>query len=227
MRELRPITSSFAGRYGGRTLINKRFLPGEKVVACTPLLEAGVSIGDTVTVLEATPDAHAAHAIPCLRTKIRTETGKRVEVWVVRPEGQARYWETLSHLAKVARALQAEHNAHRDAGTLHHYPQPQDQARRAAWVAFFAFKDATFADLRPVHAATVHRSQGSTYQTVFVDLTDIGRNTRRDVLLRLLYVGLTRARGDVYVTGELPARLYREEGDIGLLPALKDGEEVT
>lgn len=28
------------------------------------------------------------------------------------------------------------------------------------------------------------------------------------VLLRLLYVGLTRARGDVVVTGELPARLY-------------------
>ncbi len=88
-----------------------------------------------------TPEAHAAHAIPCLRTKIRTETGKRVEVWVVRPEGQARYWETLSHLAKVARALQAEHNAHRDAGTLHHYPPSQDQQRRKAWVAFFQFKD--------------------------------------------------------------------------------------
>lgn len=188
-------------------------LPGEKVVACTPLLEAGVSIGDTVTVLEATPDAHAAHAIPCLRTKIRTDTGKGVEVWVVRPEGQERYRETLSHLAKVARVLQAEHNAHRDAGTLHRYSLSHDQQRRKAWVAFFQFKDALFADLRPIHASTAHRSQGSTYQTVFVDLTDIGRNTRRDVLLRLLYVGLTRARGDVYVTGELPARLYREEGD--------------
>jgi exodeoxyribonuclease-5 len=64
--------------------------------------------------------------------------------------------------------------------------------------------------LRPIHASTVHRSQGSTYEKVFVDLTDIGRSTRRDVLLRLLYVALTRSRGDVYVTGELPDRLYRE-----------------
>jgi exodeoxyribonuclease-5 len=188
-------------------------LPGEKVVACTPILEAGVSIGDTVTVLEATPDAHSLHAIPCLRTTISTETGKGVEVWVVRPEGQDRYRRTLSHLAQIAQALQAEHNAHRDAGTLHRYSPAHDQRRRQAWVAFFQFKDALFADLRPIHASTAHRSQGSTYQTVFVDLTDIGRNTRRDVLLRLLYVGLTRARGDVYVTGELPARLYREESD--------------
>jgi ATP-dependent exoDNAse (exonuclease V) alpha subunit len=69
-------------------------------------------------------------------------------------------------------------------------------------------QDEAFCDLRPIHASTVHKSQGSTYQTVYVDLTDIGRNTRRDVLLRLLYVALTRAKGDVVVTGELPSRLY-------------------
>ena len=185
-------------------------LPGEVVVACQPILEGGVSIGDTVTVLAAVPETHPTQAVPCLRTAILTEKGKTVEAWVVRPEGIDRYRLRLSALAKTAQQFQAEHKAHRDAGTLHRYPQDQDRKRRAAWVEFFDFKDATFADLRPVHAATVHRSQGSTYQTVFVDLSDIGRNTRRDVLLRLLYVGLTRARGDVYVTGELPARLYQE-----------------
>ena len=134
-------------------------------------------------------------------------------MWVVSPEGLDPYRLALSRLAQTARQLQAERNAHRDGETLHRYPPQQDRRRRAAWVEFFTFKDATFADLRPIHAATVHRSQGSTYQTAFVDLTDIGRNTRRDVLLRLLYVALTRARGDVVVTGELPERLARPAQD--------------
>ena len=80
-------------------------------------------------------------------------------------------------------------------------------------MAFFEFKNDTFCDLRPIHSSTVHKAQGSTYQTVYVDLTDIGRNTRKDVLLRLLYVALTRSRGDVVVTGELPGRLYLDTGE--------------
>ena len=113
------------------------------------------------------------------------------------------YKQELSRLAKAANVLQSEFNDHRNGNTLDRYPQLTDKRRKAAWVQFFAFKDESFADLRPVHASTVHWSQGSTYEKVFVDLTDIGRSTRRDVLLRLLYVALTRARGDVYVTGEL------------------------
>ena len=186
-------------------------LPGEVVVACSPIPAARASIGDTVTVRSAAPDLR--RSIPCLRVAIRGDRGPGLEVWVVSPEGLDSYRLKLSRLAQTARQLQAERNAHRDGETLHRYPPQQDRRRRAAWVEFFTFKDATFADLRPIHAATVHRSQGSTYQTAFVDLTDIGRNTRRDVLLRLLYVALTRARGDVVVTGELPARLYREECD--------------
>ena len=131
----------------------------------------------------------------------------------MRPDGKEAYQQELSKLAKIANSLQSEFNDHRTGNTLSQYPPLTDQRRRAAWVTFFAFKDSAFADLRPVHASTVHRSQGSTYEKVFVDLTDIGRSTRRDVLLRLLYVALTRARGDVVVTGELPARLYQEEGD--------------
>ena len=175
-------------------------LPGEVVVACQPILEGRVSIGDHVTVLDATPRQHPETGIPCLLTTINTGK-RRLDVWVVKPEGWGQYRAIMGSLAKEANALQRESKARR----LTHQ---EDQQRREAWVRFFKFKDETFADLRPVHASTVHRSQGSTYQTVYVDLSDIGRNTRRDVLLRLLYVALTRARGDVVVTGELPARLY-------------------
>jgi exodeoxyribonuclease V len=66
----------------------------------------------------------------------------------------------------------------------------------------------TYADLRSPHSTTVHKSQGSTYQVAFIDLTDIGRNTKSYELTRLLYVAITRAAQKVFVTGELPARLY-------------------
>ena len=186
-------------------------LPGETVVACNPILELGASIGDSVTVIGAAPDLH--HGIPCLKARVANAKGKQLDVWVVRPDGREAYKMELSRLAKVANVLQSEFNDHRNGNTLNQYPQLTDKRRKAAWVTFFEFKDEAFADLRPIHASTVHRSQGSTYEKVFVDLTDIGRSTRRDVLLRLLYVALTRSRGDVYVTGELPDRLYREVGD--------------
>jgi exodeoxyribonuclease-5 len=171
-------------------------LPGEIVVACTPIL-GRVNVGDFVTVLEAVPVQH--HGIPAYRAIILTEKGKPLEVFVVRPEGYPAFKLRLSDLVKTAQALQKR------LGSLTHQ---EDQQRREAWVEFFEFKDEAFCDLRPIHSSTVHKSQGSTYETVYVDLSDIGRNTRRDVLLRLLYVALTRARGDVVVTGELPARLY-------------------
>ena len=194
-------------------------LSDEVVVACQPILEGKVSIGDHVTVLDATPRQHPETGIPCLFARI--DTGKRqLDVWVVKPEGWSQYRAIMGSLAKEANALQRASKTRR-------LTSQEDQQRREAWVRFFKFKDETFADLRPVHASTVHRSQGSTYGHVFVDLADIGRNTRRDVLLRLLYVALTRARGDVVVTGELPARLYAppvatEEDDCkdGLLLAL-------
>ncbi len=177
-------------------------LPGEKVVACTPIPRGRVHIGDVLTVVEAAPVHH--FGIPAYRAQVMTETGHAREMFVVRPEGFPAYREQLSTLVKTAQALQKR---------IGQLSDQEDQARREAWVTFFAFKDSAFCDLRPIHASTVHKSQGSTYQTVFVDLSDIGRNTRRDVLLRLLYVALTRARGDVVVTGALPERLYQSATD--------------
>lgn len=69
-----------------------------------------------------------------------------------------------------------------------------------------------FSDLRAPHASTVHKSQGSTYQYCFVDLSDIGRNTRWEEIARLVYVALTRASHTVLVTGALPERVYGVNG---------------
>ena len=194
----------------GKSADKQCLLPGETVVACSPILDMKISIGDMVTVVNAEQDSHLG--IPCVKATIAAN-GKQGDVYVVRPQGREMYKEKVTALVKAANALQSAYNDARNGNRLDQYPQLEDKRRKAAWREFFTFKDEAFADLRPIHATTVHRSQGSTYEKVFVDLTDIGRNTRRDVLLRLLYVALTRSRGDVIVTGELPDRLYKDSHD--------------
>ncbi|HYQ92191.1 MAG TPA: helicase C-terminal domain-containing protein, partial [Candidatus Competibacteraceae bacterium] len=117
------------------------------------------------------------------------------------------YQQVLSDLVRTAQALQQEKAM---AGAR--YAKAQDDCRRAAWRAFFQFKE-RYADLRPPHAGTIHRSQGSTYDLAYLDLTDIGRNTKWYEIAKLLYVGLTRPRHTVMATGTLPERLYTPRFD--------------
>lgn len=78
-------------------------------------------------------------------------------------------------------------------------------ARRKEWKKYFEIKE-TWLDLRPLYASTVHKAQGSTYDTVFLDLADIGANWEATDTARLLYVGITRAAKQVVCYGYLPDR---------------------
>jgi ATP-dependent exoDNAse (exonuclease V) alpha subunit len=53
--------------------------------------------------------------------------------------------------------------------------------------------------IQPAHAITVHRSQGSTFQDVFLDMPSLLANPRRNECLQLIYVAVTRARGRLWV----------------------------
>lgn len=59
------------------------------------------------------------------------------------------------------------------------------------------------AELKHHYATTVHKSQGSTYHTVFIDVEDFNNAHDKDSLLRLLYVAFSRATHQVYYVGEL------------------------
>jgi len=61
-------------------------------------------------------------------------------------------------------------------------------------------------DLRPTYASTVHKAQGSTFDTVFINLSDIGSCYDANTVARLLYVAITRAKTKVYLHGKLPIR---------------------
>lgn len=78
-------------------------------------------------------------------------------------------------------------------------------AKDKDWKKYFEIKE-TWLDLRPIYASSIHKSQGSTYETVFLDLSDIGKNWNASDVARLLYVGITRASKQVVCYGYLPNR---------------------
>ena len=49
------------------------------------------------------------------------------------------------------------------------------------------------------YAITVHRSQGSSYNKVFVDMSNIGKQQDEEELRQLQYVAISRTRGDAFL----------------------------
>lgn len=78
-------------------------------------------------------------------------------------------------------------------------------AKNKNWERYFFLKN-NFVDLRPRDAATVHKAQGSTYDSVFIDLENISRVTQPDIAARMLYVAFSRAKERVYLYGNLAKR---------------------
>lgn len=66
------------------------------------------------------------------------------------------------------------------------------------WQPFYGLKN-YYADLRPPYAITAHKSQGSTFENVFVDLKDMYSGRNQGLADKCLYVGITRASRRVYV----------------------------
>jgi hypothetical protein len=81
--------------------------------------------------------------------------------------------------------------------------------RGKKWAEFFAIQD-SIADIRPPYACTVHKSQGSTYKRVLIDLNDIGRCNVPDQVARMMYVAISRASEEVILYGKLPEKYQGE-----------------
>lgn len=76
-----------------------------------------------------------------------------------------------------------------DLGVL--YKKAETGNQRTLWAKYNALKD-LFSDIKYCYCITVHRSQGSTYQTVLVDVDNILRNNRKQERNQLLYVAFSR-----------------------------------
>jgi len=82
------------------------------------------------------------------------------------------------------------------AGLIKYYSKAKN------WNRYFYLKN-TIPDFRPRDAATIHKAQGSTYDVVFLDVGNLSTCHLPDLVARLLYVGLSRARHRVILYGNL------------------------
>ena len=96
------------------------------------------------------------------------------------------------------------------------------EARNKLWKQYWLIKN-EWGDLRPIHAQTVHKSQGSTYREVFIDLNDIARNNKWYEVARLMYVAITRASHKVHLYGKLSERYIRKD-PMAVMEAFRDGQ---
>jgi ATP-dependent exoDNAse (exonuclease V) alpha subunit len=101
-------------------------------------------------------------------------------------------------LDKICNAFQAS-NSGAEKNILKQY------ARKKDWKNYFDIKD-NWLDLRLPYACTTYKSQGNSYDTVFIDLSDIGKCNIPSDVARMLYVSITRARHQVYLYGTLPEK---------------------
>lgn len=81
-------------------------------------------------------------------------------------------------------------------------------AKEKNWPTYFLLRN-NFPDLRERDSCTVYKAQGSSYDTAFIDLGNIGTCNRPDIVARMLYVGCSRARVRVVFYGDLPEKYGR------------------
>jgi ATP-dependent exoDNAse (exonuclease V) alpha subunit len=68
------------------------------------------------------------------------------------------------------------------------------------WDKFFKLRD-FYSDIQYVFASTIHKLQGSTYETAYIDLASLldNRQISKDFMYRLVYVSITRARKNIKI----------------------------
>ena len=68
------------------------------------------------------------------------------------------------------------------------------------WDKYFKLRD-SFSDVQYTFASTIHKLQGSTYETLYFDLASLlnNRQISRDFLYRLVYVAVTRGKKKIKI----------------------------
>lgn len=160
--------------YGEKVASEAKFQMFERVVSCQAVMAAGevvMSTDEEGTVQGIEVEQHPIYRdLTCYKLQVEAEFGDSwVTCWVIHESSERAYAKLLGDLADKAKA------------------------RTGSWQAFWAAKELIH-DIRPCHAITAHRAQGSTYDSAFVDLGDIMVNRNRLEALQCAYVGFSRPR---------------------------------
>ncbi|MEM1097110.1 MAG: ATP-dependent RecD-like DNA helicase, partial [Bacteroidota bacterium] len=150
-----------------------RFVPGDKLMARTTYFTPKMKIpllnnSEEVVVVDAYEDRlHRAggRRIAAWLLDIITADGREVEVPVLHEDAVQDYRDRLKEYRDEAKT-------------------------KGTWSRYYKLAEA-FADVEPCYAMTVHKSQGSTFHTVYVDHRDL-MACRTDERQALTYVAVTR-----------------------------------
>ena len=147
------------------------FMPGERIIAAAPCMRGDdvlLATDDEAFVESSTECLHPVEGhYKTLELKCLTEGKKSIRLWVIHPDAVDGYnadCDALAHEAKKNPKL---------------------------WKKFWELKE-LFHEVKYAYAITAHRSQGSTYETCFVDYQDILYNRNRKEAFQCLYVACSR-----------------------------------
>ena len=147
------------------------FLAGDRVVAGAPCERGDDFLMQTDDEAIVESVANCVHPFEpkyrAIELKARTEDNRVVRLLVIHPSSRQEFDNDCQALAHEARG------------------NPK------LWKRFWQHKE-LFHDIRYAYAITAHRSQGSTYETAFVDYQDILYNRNRKEAFQCLYVACTR-----------------------------------
>lgn len=161
------------------------FAVGEPAVVQDSNRDLGIKNSDAITVTGCMSDVHPSWPrVPAYRLSF-THEGRGGPKTVLIPADQVQFSGMVSGLFAEARAAKVTGDR-----------LQADKLVRMAW----ALKS-SFARIAHAYAMTVHKSQGSTFDTVLVDWDDVQVAARRDPTqaARLLYVAVTRAASNVCI----------------------------
>jgi GTPase SAR1 family protein len=149
------------------------FVPGDRLIAKEPCIDGEQIILQNSSECLVTHVREVTYATDyeIFELTCRTEYGDTVTLRVLKPESQG-------VLAYKLKGLTFQKN----------------------WQAFYALKN-QFHNVDYCYAMTVHKSQGSTFQNVFVALSDIFINKKVVERNQLYYVAVTRASKKIFMYG--------------------------
>lgn len=161
------------------------FAGGEPAVVQNSNRELGIRNSDAITVVRCTPDTHPQWPTMPAHQVTFVHDGQEAKKSVFIPTDYAYFHAAVSGLFFEARAAKALGQRREADGLV-----------RKAWSL-----KRSFADISHAYAMTVHKSQGSTFDTVLIDWDDVQVAARRDPTqaARLMYVAVTRAANNVCI----------------------------
>lgn len=165
----------------GKSEAQSPWLPSDKIVATEQLKDLDGNIimrtDEEAEILEVSIGTHPIYnEFEIFNLLVLHESGKKRNLRVLTTSGQFALNNRLNELSAEAKS-----------------------GKQYKWKEFWKLKEA-FHQVRHSYAITSHRSQGSSYSKVFVDLEDIMLNRNRPEAFRALYVACTRAREEVWVS---------------------------